>query len=154
MPVFESQFEIPNRSVADVASWPYASPSDIFRVLAPPGVAVTIERPMEKVANGAIFSFTMWFGGCFPVSWTAVHEQVTADGFVDIMTDGPLKSWKHTHRFVPCGDGSGTLVKDRIEYEHSALWTYALFNPIALKVMFAWRSFATRRGLQAVDKQK
>ena len=63
------------------------------------------------------------------------------------MTDGPLKSWTHTHQFV--GSDTGTLVKDKIEYEHNALWTWALFNNIGLRVMFAWRGFATKRALSS-----
>ena len=156
MPIFESEFEVPGCCLADVVAWHYESPTDVFRALAPPGVAVTIERPIETVVDGAIFCFTMWFGGCLPVTWTAVHEQVTGTGFVDVMTEGPLKSWTHTHQFAPSTDGSGTLVKDRIEYEHQKFWTRALFNPVALKIMFAWRSFATRRGLATArlkDKQ-
>ena len=42
----------------------------------PPGVFVTIDQPIEKVVDKAVFKFTMWFGGCLPVHWTAVHNVV------------------------------------------------------------------------------
>lgn len=35
--------------------------------------------------------------------------------FVDVMADGPLRSWEHTHRFF--ADGDATVIDDRVVYE-------------------------------------
>jgi len=37
------------------------------------------------------------------------------DGFTDVQVRGPYVWWKHAHAFV--GEGKGTLVRDRIEYQ-------------------------------------
>lgn len=51
--------------------------------------------------------------------WTSrVVERRRDDGRAllrDEIVDGPFPTWEHTHRFT--GDGDGTLVHDRVEYE-------------------------------------
>jgi uncharacterized protein (TIGR01777 family) len=44
------------------------------------------------------------------------HDYVFGRQFRDEQTSGPLKSWRHMHRFSPLDNG-GTLVEDEMEFE-------------------------------------
>eukprot|EP00992_Anisonema_acinus_P008383 TRINITY_DN4472_c0_g1_i1.p1 TRINITY_DN4472_c0_g1~~TRINITY_DN4472_c0_g1_i1.p1 ORF type:complete len:153 (+),score=30.49 TRINITY_DN4472_c0_g1_i1:68-526(+) len=147
MPAFCSRFRV-NASVETTASFHFAAPAWAFRVLTPPGIAVTFaEPPPTELRDGARVDFTLWFAWLFPVRWVAVHSKVSSTGFVDVMEEGPLAAWTHTHRFVPA-DG-GCTVEDTVVYEYAPgrWWARLLFNNMALRSMFWFRAFATRRGV-------
>jgi ligand-binding SRPBCC domain-containing protein len=113
-------------------------------------MVVTFTKPFPRVEEGTEASFTLWFLGCIPLPWVARHSRVTDNGFVDEMVEGPLDSWRHEHRFA---ERSGSVhVEDTIEYAHSGLLSRVLFNQAALRVLFLYRAFATRRALAAEAK--
>lgn len=147
MPEFEQRFRVP-ASVDEVRS--FHGSTDALKTLTPPGVVVQLHRS-GPVAEGSEAEFTLWFGPV-PIRWTARHENVTEGGFDDVQAHGPLRSWRHRHRFVPVVDG-GTEVVDRITYEHAPGWkgwgTRLLFGRIPLRLNFWYRRWATTRALRA-----
>jgi uncharacterized protein len=143
MPVFKTSFIVPVPLPA-VAAFHYGT--QVLKQLTPPPIRVSL-RSIEPLAEGSLSEFILWFGP-FPVYWTAIHSQVDAlQGFTDTQLRGPLAAWRHTHRFETFG--TGTRVTEHIEYAYPAglrgLWTRLLFNPLALRCMFAYRAWNTCR---------
>jgi ligand-binding SRPBCC domain-containing protein len=145
MMVFESRFRVA-ASLEAVSAFHFQR--GILRALTPPLMIMQVHR-FDPLAEGSIGDFTIWMGP-IPVRWTACHEGVSAEGFVDVQVSGPMKSWRHTHRFLRVGEGI-TEVWDRIEYEHDSglrgLWSRLLFPRPALWALFLFRGWATRRGV-------
>jgi ligand-binding SRPBCC domain-containing protein len=104
---------------------------------------------VEPLAEGSVSRFTLWVGP-LPLRWKAVHRNVSDRGFTDVQAEGPARRWEHTHTFVPLGPDL-TEIREHIEYEHKpGLWglvTRILFSWPNLRFMFAYRCWATRRGL-------
>lgn len=125
----------------------HADPSAL-RALTPPPMIIRLHR-FGAMEDGMEADFTLWLGP-LPIRWMARHEDVGPDGFVDVQVEGPMKRWRHEHRFRPI-DGGGTEVHDRIEYEHPSglrgVFTHLLFSKWALRGLFFYRSLATRRGV-------
>lgn len=109
------------------------------------------------MSDGAVLQFTMRIGGVIPVQWTARHSEVGSEGFVDTMIEGPVRSWVHKHKFIAIDEGN-TMVEDNIVYEYGpgvrGFVALLLFNPLALRVLFGWRAFATRRRLLGQPHQE
>jgi MYXO-CTERM domain-containing protein len=118
--------------------------------LSPPPIFVRLHR-FEPLAEGSIADLTMWFGP-IPVRWQAVHSDVGPCGFTDEQVAGPLRTWRHTHRFVPVGERV-TRVEEAIHYEHERGWrgwlTRLAFNRASLTMLFTYRRFITRHALQS-----
>lgn len=92
--------------------------------------------------------------GVFPsVSWTSVIKERESEGgkayFVDEMSDGPFKTWRHTHSFEERNDG--TAVHDRVEYA-LPLWMLGRagspFFRLNARMMFRQRHKRTRELLE------
>ena len=101
------------------------------------------------MADSSISEFTLWMGPV-PVHWRAVHSQVSDHGFTDIQQDGPMAIWRHAHRFEALDDHT-TQLHEHIDFKHHpglrGLLTRLLFNQLALKALFTYRKWATRRAL-------
>lgn len=143
MPVFNTSFTV-SAPIQAVAAFHHGT--EALKMLTPPPVMVSL-KSIEPLAEGSRSEFTMWFGP-FPVHWVAVHSHVDPlHGFTDIQQSGPMAAWRHTHHFETLGQG--TKVSEHIEYIYPAgirgLWTRFLFNPLALRFMFAYRAWNTRR---------
>lgn len=99
------------------------SAEDAYRYHTRRGALTRMLPPWKKVevlANGgietgSIVQFRMRTGPLVQ-GWTAKHvakpEETT---FVDVQTEGPFKSWEHTHAVTPTP--SGSRLEDRIVYE-------------------------------------
>ncbi|MCH2201103.1 MAG: hypothetical protein MK102_03975 [Fuerstiella sp.] len=150
--IFEHLFIVP-APVAEVAAFHYLSGA--FRRLVPPGLLVQVHQ-QEPLADNSIVEFTMWLGP-LPVFWKAVHSEVSDTGFVDTQVAGPMKSWIHHHRFERLSN-SETAVVDQINYEHFTGWrgirSRCLFTRGSLKILFAWRAYATRVGVRMMHQQR
>lgn len=148
MSTFEHRFVV-SGSVADVAAF-HRDPQ-AFRKLVPPGMILQIHK-QEPLANESVNEFTMWMGPV-PVYWKAVHSDVTDEGFTDHQAAGPMRSWVHRHSYGQVSAGEAVVV-DRIDYEHFSGWrgirSRLLFSRMGLSVLFAWRAWATRRGVNAL----
>ena len=143
MPIFEHNFTV-NAPLAPVVD--FHRDSHVLKWLTPPPVIMQIYN-FEPLAEGSLADFTLWFGP-LPIHWVAVHIDVDFPrSFTDVQRQGPLKSWEHTHTFIPIGD-SLTRVNDVIEFEHhpgpKGLLSRALFPRPALKALFTYRKAATR----------
>jgi ligand-binding SRPBCC domain-containing protein len=116
-----------------------------LRRLTPPPTLVQLHS-VEPLAEGSVSRFTLWVGP-LPLHWTAVHRNVSANGFTDVQTAGPVRKWEHTHRFTPLGENS-TEIHEHIEFEHHptawGLLTRLLFASPNLYLMFTYRKLVTR----------
>lgn len=127
--------------------------TNVLPRLTPPPVRVRLGR-IEPLAEGSVSEFTLWFGP-LPVRWRAVHSDVDPRrGFTDTQAAGPMRHWRHVHRFEALGP-SATRVTERLEYGHHAGWrglaSRVLFNRLGLWALFRYRAWAMRRALEAVS---
>lgn len=147
MPTFKHSFLVraPLQAVADFHRSTHA-----LKRLTPFPMIAQLHR-IEPLGEGSISEFTLWFGP-FPIRWTARHRNVDPlRGFTDEQARGPLLHWRHTHAFEYVSS-SQTRVHDQIEFQYRPglrhAWTRLLYSPPMLRVLFAFRAFATRRALQ------
>lgn len=126
--------------------------SEVLKILTPPPLVVQL-RAFGEMAEGMLADFTLWMGP-FPIHWKARHEAVSRTGFVDVQVEGPMQHWRHTHTFIQLEDEQ-VEVHDQIEYEfHSGwtgLWTRLLFSRLALKPLFIYRAWQTRRMISKLN---
>lgn len=118
--------------------------------LTPPPVRVALGR-IEPLAEGSVSEFTLWFGP-IPIRWRAVHSEVDPQhGFTDTQQSGPLRHWRHSHRFEPTGPSS-TRVTEHIEYVHHGgrrgIGSRVIFNRLALSLLLRYRGWVMRRMLE------
>ncbi len=144
MAIFETSFSV-SAPLAAVAA--FHRGTEALKILTPPPVFVQLHR-VEPLAEGSRSEFSMWFGP-FPIRWIAIHSQVDPlHGFTDTQVSGPMAAWQHTHRFEALG-ASLTRIDERIEYSYPPGWqglfARILFNPLGLRLMFAYRAYITRR---------
>ena len=91
----------------------HARPGALMRMLPP-------WKPVEVVSNegietGAVVRFKLRTGPLVQ-TWNALHTAAPdATTFVDVQTEGPFKSWEHTHAITTAPGGA--QLEDRIEYE-------------------------------------
>ncbi len=124
--------------------------SQTLQQLTPLPLFVQLHR-VEPLGEGSVADFTLWFGP-LPMRWIAVHSEVDAQhGFIDTQRSGPLKFWQHRHHFEAV-DAHTTRVSEHVEYAHYSDWrglfSLILFNPVAMRLLFFYRSFVTRRTLE------
>lgn len=117
----------------------------VLKRLTPPPLFLQLHH-FQPLGEGSTAEFTLWLGPV-PTRWRSVHHDVGPHGFTDRQASGPLKHWRHTHRFTPVADGR-TLVSEEIEYEHpqglAGLLTRLLFNQPGLTLLFKYREVVTR----------
>jgi ligand-binding SRPBCC domain-containing protein len=146
MATFDYRFELaaPLAAVRD-----FHHDTRVLKRLTPPPIFVQVHL-FEPLAEGAVADLTMWFGPV-PVRWQVTHHDVDGHGFTDEQTEGPLASWRHTHRFVPVAPGR-TQVHEHIEYRHRSGWQGVLtrlpFNHVALFFLFTYRRLVTAWALR------
>ena len=119
--------------------------TSILKKLTPPPIYTQIHS-FEPLGEGSVANFTLWVGP-IPLRWTAVHSNVSVNGFTDTQQSGPMKSWAHTHRFTAVSP-TKTQVSEHIEYSHHSglkgLFTRLLFNNAGLYLLFTARKLITR----------
>jgi ligand-binding SRPBCC domain-containing protein len=119
-----------------------------LRHLTPLPIVARIHH-FEPLADGSLAEFTLWFGP-LPLRWRAVHSEVGPQGFTDAQVSGPLRAWRHSHRFTAVSP-ERTRVDDHVVFEHHAgprgLLTRLLFNRPGLLYLFTARKLLTRRGV-------
>lgn len=120
--------------------------TSVLRLLTPLPMIARVHE-FEPLGEGSRARFTLWIGP-LPLHWQAVHSDVSATGFTDTQVSGPLKSWRHEHRFVPL-DSRRTRVEDHVTYEHErgrrGIISRLLFNQAGLLYLFMARKQLTRR---------
>lgn len=106
--------ELPGHAPADVFAW-HERPGALER-LTPPWARVDVEHKDGGIRDGARVVLRVHEG---PASfrWELRHRDFEPGRqFRDEQVSGPLRSWVHTHRFLP-REGGGTLLEDEIELE-------------------------------------
>lgn len=109
---------------------PPGGPEDVLV----PGSEITLSaRPLGVIP-----------GGTWRSRITDRRESADSAMFQDIIVDGPLEEWTHTHRFdaLPYG----TLIHDTVEYALPVPGTDQLMKP-PLAAYFAYRHHRTARVL-------
>lgn len=150
MAEFRHRFVV-NAPLGDVLA--FHQDTRALKRLTPPPIFAQIHH-YEPLAEGSRASFTLWFGP-FPVRWQAIHSDVGPNGFTDTQVSGPLRAWRHSHRFTPLGP-ERTLVEDHIVYDHHAGWrslaSRLLFARPGLYLLFTGRKWLTRRGVARLQR--
>lgn len=122
--------------------------------LTPPPVFVQLHH-VQPLAEGSISEFTLWFGP-LPVRWKAIHTSVGPHGFTDTQQSGPMKVWRHTHRFLAEGEHK-TQIHERIEYQHHSglrgILSRLLFTRPTLWMLFTYRRLITRWQLERQQEE-
>lgn len=102
----------------EVFAW-HERPGAIVR-LTPPSLGRVETEPTDGVRDGSTAVMRLSIpgtAGALGVRWTARHSGYRPpEQFEDEMVAGPMRSWHHTHRFLPTPDG-GTTVRDEIDLE-------------------------------------
>jgi ligand-binding SRPBCC domain-containing protein len=142
MPTFNYQFTV-DAPQSTVAAFHYDAN---VKTLTPLPIIAQLHYH-EPVADGSRSNFTLWFGP-WPLHWKVVHSNVDQNGFTDTQIRGPLKRWRHNHRFIAQSDGT-TRVSEHIEYDYRAglagLLSRLIFSGPALTMLFTMRKMITRR---------
>jgi ligand-binding SRPBCC domain-containing protein len=146
MPTFDTSFTV-NAPLEAVAG--FHADTSALKTLNPPFVIVQLHR-VDPMADGSISEFTLWMGP-LPIRWRAIHSGVGTNGFTDTLVNGPLASWRHTHRFKLMNENT-TEILEHIEYEYLSGWRgiipRMLFGRLGLTFLFTYRKWATRRALK------
>lgn len=149
-PSFERTFLVraPQAAVAKFHEGPGA-----LAALQPPLSGTRVLRA-DPLADDSITEFEMGFPPLV-MHWVARHRDVSPGlGFTDTMVSGPMQSWVHRHEYRALGPRV-TEVSDRIWFVYHpgvrGLVSRALFNPLTLGILFAFRAFATKRAVRRGD---
>ncbi len=145
MPTFETSFTV-NAPLEAVAA--FHADTSALKILNPPFIIVQLHR-VDPMADGSISEFTLWMGP-MPIRWRAIHSDVGPNGFTDSLDDGPMATWRHTHRFEAIDDYK-TQIHEQIEYEYLSGWRglapRILFGHLGLTALFTYRKWVTRHAL-------
>ncbi len=112
MAVFETSLVLnaPLERVFDFA----IRPENIARI-SPPVLGLRFVNPPEEYTLGSKFEFKVQAWGTVQTSHFEIVEFDRPNVFVEIQLKGPMKSWRHEHRFASNADGQ-TVVSNRIEF--------------------------------------
>ncbi len=128
-----------------------------FNRLSPPWEKVRVVHHSGGIRDGAKVRIQLSMMG-LRLGWDIRHEHYQfARQFVDYQVKGPFSFWRHTHRFMPNGNGASVL-EDAIEYQLPKLPFADWFGqPIVSKKlarMFAYRHRVTQNDLSLLEKYK
>lgn len=151
MPIFDYRFRV-KASLRAVQE--FHRDTSALKRLTPPPTIVQLKE-IEPLAEGSTSKFTLWVGP-LPLHWTAVHRDVSENGFTDVQAEGPAAKWEHTHTFHALS-ANETEIQEHIEYAHkTGFWgivTRFLFAKPNLYFMFTYRMLATRWYLRSTETE-
>lgn len=146
MPIFDFDFTV-DADLAAVSA--FHSDTNALKLLNPPPIILQMHQ-IDPLDDCSISEFSLWLGP-LPIRWRAEHSDVGPNGFTDTQTQGPLASWRHTHRFEAI-DNQTTRIHEHIKYEYApglkGLLSRLMFSPIPLYFLFTYRKWATRKALK------
>jgi uncharacterized protein (TIGR01777 family) len=118
--------DLPDDDPSTVFAW-HERPGALER-LTPPWGEVEVVRRSGGIRDGGEVELRIRRGPT-TFHWHVRHHDYEAGRqFRDEQISGPLKSWSHTHRFLPLA-GGGTRVEDEIEVEPPLGAAGAAFGP-------------------------
>jgi ligand-binding SRPBCC domain-containing protein len=98
---------------ADVVYTWHAKPDALTRLTPPRENARVIERTGSIEQPGSRVKIRLRVGPLLQ-TWTAEHTACEPGRmFRDVMVDGPLRRWEHTHLFIPDGQDKSWLGRAR-----------------------------------------
>lgn len=147
MPSFlkESRFTVDAQEL-----YRYHTSPGAFSRLTPPWEPIAWQEPDHGIGEGDERTLRLGFKK-LSLPWVARHEQfIEGRQFVDVMVDGPMRSWRHTHRFEPDDSGEGSRLIDEIDY--SLPMNLPLQRVVAkrLRRMFTYRHRQIARDLERI----
>lgn len=99
----------------ELTAW-HASPGAFDR-LTPPWRRVEVVERQGTILPGDRKTLHIPLAGPAGIDWTLRHEALDGvTGFADVQVNGPFRSWRHEHRFLPDRDG-GSVLEDRLTWE-------------------------------------
>ncbi|MGE0159218.1 MAG: TIGR01777 family oxidoreductase [Gemmatimonadales bacterium] len=138
--------DLPHHDPATVFAW-HERPGALER-LTPPWGEVEVVARSGGIRDGGEVEMRIRRGPT-TFHWHVRHRDYEAGRqFRDEQVSGPLKSWLHTHRFLPLA-GGGTRVEDEIEVEPPLGAAGAAFGPAFIRreldrlFRFRYRRLAT-----------
>ncbi len=145
-------------SPRDLFAW-HARPG-AFERLTPPWDEARVRKAMHVLEAGSVADFDVAVGP-IRLRWVARHEEVFVGGehdpagFVDVMKEGPFRSWRHHHSFAPDGAG-GCILTDTVDYQLPRIPFASWFSPALvekrLQRMFAFRARTLRGDISFAQK--
>lgn len=144
--VHESRIEAPPEAVFAFHETP-----DALTALVPPWERMHVVETAGSLRVGSRVVLRGRVGFVLPVRWVAVHTEYDPPHlFADQQETGPFAYWYHRHRMLP--DGSGTLLRDEVEYRLPLGWLGRIcggwFVRRKLHRMFAYRHEVTKRAME------
>lgn len=110
--VYTSVVPVPR---AELAAW-HARPGALERMLPPWDATEVVSRSGDLAAGEVRLRVPV---GPLSLGWTATHEGgVPGEWFRDRQSDGPFRSFVHTHRFAD--DPAGARLSDELEWTSAA----------------------------------
>lgn len=150
--VFEASTKVQG-SVDEVFRF-HSDPHNISLVMPPTTRILSVETdgPAEE---GRTISLKMRELLVLPMHWTAVWKKVQRPTLlVDAVLKGPFRLFVHEHHFEAQPDGT-CVMRDRVTFAWGSGWSGRLVTRVlvlhALKLLFAWRHWRTRRLFSARD---
>ena len=149
MTKFKQSFTV-NCNIDDV--WNFYTDIRHLLVITPADIAIKVE-PIKAITEGAEFKLTSNL--IRNSEWKARITYCKPYEYIDEMIDGPFKTWKHLHMFVPSNNNNDTKVIDIVEYELPYGTLGKLTNLIyvhrKIRQIFEYRKRAT---VNALEKRK
>ncbi|RLS55343.1 MAG: hypothetical protein DWH91_09315 [Planctomycetota bacterium] len=112
MALFEDQILLPCPPVALFEF--FSRPANVARV-ADPSLGLKIQTSPDVISVGSRISFQMMAMNQIQSAIHEITEYQPHDWFLEVQIEGPMKSWRHEHRFEEVG--GETRMIDRIEFE-------------------------------------
>lgn len=124
----------------------YHEHPDAFARLSPPWQRMRILERSGGIAPGARTVFRGRVGPV-PFTWVAEHvEHEGGAGFTDVMRRGPLRAWRHVHRFDPTATGARLTDDITLEVPAPSLARIAVEPQVA--ALLRYRHLVTADDLQ------